>query len=56
MRAGKIPAIPSANRSAVAIPDSATFVLMWFEPDTKRICVKNSEGVVRESVALTVND
>jgi hypothetical protein len=52
MRAGKIPSILAANTTGIATPDNANFVFIYFESDTKKLCVKNSAAVTVKSDAL----
>jgi hypothetical protein len=52
MRSGKIPSITSANATGVGTPDSSTFVFVYYESDTNKLCVKNSTGSVKKTPAL----
>jgi hypothetical protein len=53
MRTGKIPAILAANATGIATPDVATFVFIYFESDSKKLCVKDSTSAVVKTAALT---
>lgn len=51
-RVGKIPSILAANVTGIATPDSASFVFIYFESDTSKLCVKDSAGATVKSAAL----
>ena len=52
MRIGKIASILSTNATGIATPDTSTFVFCYYESDTKKLCVKDSAGVVVRTAAL----
>lgn len=54
-RVGKIESILAAAVPGTVIgkPDSATFVKVYFESDTDKICVLKSDGTIVKTVALT---
>ena len=53
MRVGKIASILSTNVTGIATPDVSSFVFVYFESDTLKLCVKDSTGVIVKTVALT---
>ncbi len=55
MRVGKIESVLAAADPEVVIgtPDSVTFVKVYFESDTNKICVLKADGTVVKSAALS---
>ena len=55
MRVGKIESVLAAAVPSVVIgtPESASFVKVYFESDTNKICVLKSDGTIVKSAAIS---
>lgn len=52
-RVGKIQSLTAAQAGNIATPDNSNFVFIWFESDSDKLVVKQSDASLLRTAALT---